>query len=374
MDKKLMKAKIPFVCIILVITLSILSCQLPIKNTPMVITVIATLPATESPATSTPENTPSVTETPSPTDTPPPPTATATIAHTTRPETPASQGYHIWDSNSSSTAAQHRPQGGEYFDRNMFERPFSANTQDVYYPDVDIIQAYLLNDSPWIYAKIDVKGPNSTSGKLDASYGVEIDLDMNGRGDILITADTPNPTDWTTDGVRIYQDANQDVGGASPISSDPPQKGDGYESLIFDQGRGNDPDLAWARVAPNKPAEVWIAFKSTLTQNAQRYLWGVWAQNGGLHPEWFDYNDHFTLEQAGSPFPGNAQYPLKELAEVDNTCRWAVGFEPTGDEPGVCPISEAPTKEPKPGITVTAPRPLFRITPRFLPTLIPPPR
>jgi hypothetical protein len=36
-------------------------------------------------------------------------------------------------------------------------------------------------------------------------------------------------------------------------------------------------------------------------------------------------------------------YPIKALAEVDNTCRWAVGFTPTGSEPGICPVPATPT-------------------------------
>ena len=78
-------------------------------------------------------------------------------------------------------------------------------------------------------------------------------------------------------------------------------------------------------------------------------MWGAWAQMGGLHPELFDYNDHFTLAQAGDPFPGNANYPIKALAELDNTCRWAVGFTPNGSEPGLC--QHAPTPTPYPTAT-----------------------
>jgi hypothetical protein len=38
----------------------------------------------------------------------------------------------------------------------------------------------------------------------------------------------------TTDGVRAYQDTNNDVGGPTPVKADPPpQTGDGYETLVF---------------------------------------------------------------------------------------------------------------------------------------------
>ena len=62
----------------------------------------------------------------------------------------------------------------------------------------------------------------------------------------------------------LYQDANGDVGGKKPVVSEaPPQSGDGYETLVFDQGQGSDPDAAWARVDPNDPSSVQIAFKRT---------------------------------------------------------------------------------------------------------------
>jgi hypothetical protein len=161
------------------------------------------------------------------------------------------------------------------------------------------------------------------------------------------------------------------VGHNTPVRSDPPQTGNGYDELVFDQGKGADPDLAWARVASTKPNEVWFAFKSSLIQNSGEFLWGAWAQNGGLHPDWLDYNDHFTHDQAGSPLPGINQYPMKELAEMDNTCRWTVGFTPLGNEPGLCPLPPTPTPVP-PTATV---RPTFRliVTMIFIKTKTPTP-
>jgi hypothetical protein len=111
---------------------------------------------------------------------------------------------------------------------------------------------------------------------------------------------------------------------------------------VFDAGVGTDPDLAWSMVSATQPNVVWVAFKSDLINNSSKWMWGAWAQNGGLHPESFDYNDHLSLTDAGNPMPGNADYPLKALAEVDNTCRWAVGFTPTGSEPGLCALPATP--------------------------------
>jgi hypothetical protein len=52
----------------------------------------------------------------------------------------------------------------------------------------------------------------------------------------------------------------------------------------------------------------------------------------------FDYNDHMTHLQAGDPNLGINLYAIKALSEIDNTCRLAIGFVPTGKEPGLCPV------------------------------------
>ena len=62
---------------------------------------------------------------------------------------------------------------------------------------------------------------------------------------------------------------------------------------------------------------------------------GAWA-GSNIDPKMFDYEDQMTHAQAGSPNPGDAIYPIKQMAEIDNTCRLAIGFAPTGKEPGLC--------------------------------------
>ena len=332
---------------ILVLILVSLACYAPFGNPPVVTVVVTQVyqPIGETPQnTSVSESSIPPTITISTTATPPP--ATATIVHLTRPGTYGGGGPYVWDSDSSVTASQHRPQGGEYFDRNLYERPFNAQTQDTYFPQVDITKSSILTGSPWIYAAVTLKAVSPDTGILDGAYGIEMDLNKDGRGDYLVLVTQPLDSDWSTDGVQVWRDSNKDVGDGTPIQSDPPQNGNGYDDLIFDQGKGNDPDLAWARVSPNKSNEVWFAFKPALINDSQEFLWSAWAQMNGLHPNWLDYNDHFTHDEAGSPLPDISQYPLKELAEVDNTCRWAVGFTPNGNEPGLCPLPDTPTPVP----------------------------
>ncbi len=273
---------------------------------------------------------------------------TATIVHNTMPgEPPGNRESGMTDPDSSGTAAERRANGGENFDQNLYERPFNANSMDTYFPDLDIKRASLSRSGGWVYVTIDLVGVRPGGG-LEGNYGIEMDLDVDGRGDWLILASTPGSA-WSTAGVRVWRDANRDVGNDFPISSDPPQRGDGYETLAFDQGHNSDPDVAWARVSPQNPNSVQIAFKYSLIANDNYFMWGAWTDQGVFNPAWYDYNDHFTAAEAGSPLPGlKKYYPLKALAEVDNTCRWSVGFTPAGDEPGVCPVYKPPTATPPP--------------------------
>ena len=84
-------------------------------------------------------------------------------------------------------------------------------------------------------------------------------------------------------------------------------------------------------------------------------MWGVWADAGLKDPGMFNYNDRFTYAQAGSPIAGNPYYPIKAIYAVDNTCRAAYGFNPTGDEPLLCPVNPQPTPTPRPTPTPPAP-------------------
>jgi hypothetical protein len=194
-----------------------------------------------------------------------------------------------------------------------------------------------------MFVAISLVGPNPAGGLL-GDYGVELDLNSDGRGDKLLMASRSGAA-WSTDSVRVWTDANHDVGSVIPVQPDAPANTDGYETLVFDSGVGTDPDAAWARVSPADPNIIQIAFKRALVNNNGHFLWGAWAMSDSmLNPAWFDYNDHFTVDQAGSPLIEMTQiYPIKSLAQIDNTCRWGFGFVPTGNEPGVCPLPVTPT-------------------------------
>jgi hypothetical protein len=294
------------------------------------------------------------TVTPSPTETALP---TATIEHKTLPgEPPGGTHSGMTDADSSGTAGEQRARAGEFFTMNLYERPFNANTMDVYYPDLDIQKGVLNRSGDWVYVVITLKGP-SPEGTMRGFYGLEVDMDLDGRGDVLIMGGQPGAA-WSTDNVRVWQDSNNDVGDNAILSSDPPQAGDGYDKIIFDAGVGADADLAWVRRSPSNTNAVDIAFKASAINNDAEYIWGAWTDLGVMNAAWFDYNDHFTHAEAGSPLKEVAQhYPIKALFEVDNTCRWTVGFAPKGDEPGICSVPATPT-------------PTFTVTPSLVPSNI----
>jgi hypothetical protein len=255
------------------------------------------------------------------------------------PSKPDSQ---LRDNDSSATASALRANGGDNYNLNLFERPFNGGEMNIYYPDIDIIRASITQDRQWLYATLTMAGPRGDG--LYGNYGIELDLDVDGRGDYFISTLTPGK-DWSTNGVRIWRDQNGDVGNALPYVSDPPQLGDGYETLVFDSGSGDAPDLAWSRIDPNNPNSIQIAFQRKIINADPVFAWIAWASRDPFKPAWFDYNDHFTFDQAGSPLTELLMhYPLKALAGVDNTCRAEVGFNARG-QTGFCqadPINGGP--------------------------------
>ncbi len=270
-------------------------------------------------------------------------------APTSAPSSPIQQGIapvdlpekrvdQAGDINSSNTAAKKMAApGSDSFINDLYERPFNANSMDTYFPYIDIVDVQGYLDDTWGYATITLAGVDA-SGHLPAKYGVELDLNKDGRGDWLVLVSNPSSTVWSTQGVQAWKDTNGDVGGMKPIVSDNSANGNGYETLVFDQGKGSDnPDGAWVRLSSTDNKTVQIAFKLSMIGNPKSYTMGAWAGTD-LNPAMFDLNDHMTHVQAGDP-DSNAQfYPIKALSEIDNTCRLAIGFNPTGQEPGLCTV------------------------------------
>jgi len=263
-------------------------------------------------------------------------TATLTVVHIATPPGSSGTTRFIADPVSKDYAPQKRvPGGSDVYAGNRYERPFTAETMD-YLSDVDLSRVELKLNPPWVYITFQFAAARA-DGVGKTMYGAEFDTNRDGRGEYLVWGLSPAGAEWTTDGVEVWKDSDSDVGGPHPQLSDAPWAGgNGYDQRIFSGGQGADPDLAWIRQIEGG-AKVQLAFKYSAIGNAPQFLWNGLADLGVRNPAWFDYNDHFTQGDAGSPLPIQADfYPLKALWGVDNTCRDAYGFIPTGTEMGLC--------------------------------------
>ena len=275
---------------------------------------------------------PEATETPEPTIKP-------TIEHMVRPGEPGAAHSWVIDTSTKSLAGA-RESGADLFHTNLLERPFTSQVMD-YQAYIDLTRVNLNISAPWVYVTFILEGPAPSDST--AIYALEVDLNSDGRGDWLLYGQVPDGIVWTTDGAKAYQDLNGDVGGPAPMNADPPNASrDGYETLVFDEGIGNDPDAVWIRRDPGNPNNVQLAFKYNLIGNDAAFAFGGWADDGLKNPGAFDYNDFMTFEEAGSAFSTNSRYPIKELASVDSTCRWTYGYTPTTAFPGLCPLPATP--------------------------------
>lgn len=289
----------------------------------------------------------------------PTPEPSSTVQHLTRPSNPPVPAQVIYDCPTGPYVTQGQtvqPLGGcESYALDFYERPFSADAQDKFYPDLDILNATLGRDTSWIYFQIDLFALRPEINALTAYYGIEIDSDLDGRADYLIWSAAPTikvGKEWGVDGVQVWADSNKDVGNEQPRNPDPPQKGDGFDQLIFNGGAGADPDAAWARVDPNYPLRVQIAFKRSLIGNPEKFQWRALTEQGNTDLSQWYHHDVFTEAEAGSPYLSDPNFPIKGIFESDNTCRLIFGVDSAG-EPGLCGRVSIAT----PGITPTATQP-----------------
>ncbi len=274
-------------------------------------------------------------------------TSTVAVTHLMTPADVSLTGVINYDVESQSNASLHRAPYGDVYRLNRLERPFTQ-TDMTYLPNVDIERFRITTDENWDYIFAELIGTNPND-PINIDYGVELDLNRDGFGDYLIWAAPPYSTTWTTNGVMVYSDSNHDSAGLSAEKSDAPFSGNGYDTVVFNQGQGQDPDLAWVRIDPKNSNVIEFAFKRTLP--GKSFMWSVWADAGMRAPGKFSYNDLYTIEQAGSAQTDNLNYPIKALFAMDSTCRAAFGFQPNGYEPLLCPVEEVPTKKPGPGPT-----------------------
>ncbi len=273
-----------------------------------------------------------------------PPTQEPTMTPDPRifPGEPQSVEGEVKDADTGGVAAQKRAISGDSYLDNFYERPFTQTSME-YLPDIDILGGVISSDTQFFYFTIVLTGTNAQTNTLIADYGVELDTDTDGRGEYSVWVSAPSSKTWSTDGVRVLRDGNGDIGGKNVYESDAPYQTTGYESTVDNTGL----KAAWARLHPENDATVQIAVHRDLVGNPVEMLWGLWADNGLKNPGLFDYNDTYTLSQAGSPYSNYPQYPVKVVHSCDNTCRQPWGFNPTYRIPNIC-WSGGPVTTPEP--------------------------
>jgi hypothetical protein len=276
----------------------------------------------------------------------------ATAAFTGSPpgEPPASIGSWLTDPLTPAKTKDGYAIAGDDFAHNQFERPLDKAL--AYRPDLDIVGASLTSDSQWLYITIQMNGSNTGTKTLAANYGVELDVNLDGRGDFVVWAQPPFTTTWSRDTLTVYGTSTNMVGGTHPLLSDAPWIGETYNKILFDEKPSPDVNAAWVRVSPKDPKILEIAISPDIIQKPNRFLWNAWADDGLKDPAQFDYNDVFTKKEAGSPYKWDPEYPPKALSAVDNTCRAPYGFKPNGSLPGLCESQPAPGPEPTPTQTL----------------------
>jgi len=305
-------------------------------STPTTPIVNATAPVVSSePTLVTPENMPSMEAPTQPVVVPVVP-----VTHVTIPSAGTSDRATAHDNENSLFFDTKKVKAGDEFYKNRFERPFTSVNM-VYLPDLDIVNFSITSDDKFFYIKISMVDVDTSTQSLTGSYGVEIDRNADGRAEILLTTRAPYTTEFSADNVAAYLDVNGDVGG-NIINRPDDFISDGFEKTIFDLSQNvypaGDPDLVWVRQTTDSdlPA-VEIAFEKWIFKDAKEaFMWSVLSSDVALDPATLYYQDYFTAEEAGAANTDDPNYPLKNLAAVDNTCRVPLGFQALGNEPLGC--------------------------------------
>jgi len=244
----------------------------------------------------------------------------------------------VHDQTNELTADQKQAYGGDDFKNGKYERPFDPSMN--YLPAIDLKTVKLNHEDPvWIYVQFIVAKSLSVNPDIDSRFMMELDTNLDSRGDILIIFEKPVSTEWSTDGVIVKTAPDGNVGGIQPVHPDGIRStGRGYYQEIFNNGKGDDNDLAWSRLSKKNPDRVELAFKNKLTGGFNgKFIWLPWTNIGMLDWSIFEFNDFFTFEEAGNPIKDKwNNYPIKAIWGVDNTCREPSGFVPEGTLPGLC--------------------------------------
>ncbi len=326
----------------LLVVIFLQACSEANPTTPIVNTAEPVVAASEA-ALVTPESVPSA----QPSLEPLPPIEP--VVHFIIPSTGTSDRATAHDNENSLFYDTKKVKTGDEFYKNRFERPFTSIDM-AYLPDLDIVNFSITSDEKFFYINISMVELDSATQSLTGFYGVEIDRNADGRAEVLLTTHPPYSTEFTADNVAAYLDVNSDVGGAI-INRPDDYPSDGFETTIFDLRQSinpeGNPDLVWVRQTTDGtlPA-VEIAFDRQMFKDGKEaFMWSVLSSDAAINPANLYYHDHFTAEQAGAANTDDSNYPIKDLAAMDNTCRVPLGFQAIGTEPLGCFVKGGEVEE-----------------------------
>ena len=225
-------------------------------------------------------------------------------------------------------------QGCDVWDEQKLERPAGA-INGPFQPALDITSAWMGTNQQWLFGKIVLFESDAAKIPTGMTAAFEIDTDLDSRGEYLILANNITSTSWTTDGVQVWQDIDGLVGGGKPHRPDT-SSGNGYETLLFDSGIGDDPDLAWVRLNTSQGISIEFAFKPSLVPANQVFAWWGWTFGAAPDPSKMEVVD---LQQNSATW------------SLDNTCGWIFNAKPTNLQINICPFAyptAVPTITPTP--------------------------
>jgi hypothetical protein len=291
---------------------------------------------------------------PPPTNLPAQPTAAPTQipptvqAHILSPINAAGKAQTIHDQVNKNYASERRAYGGDEYRVGRFERPFDSKMTYLGY--LDIVKSTMVRTDPnFIFVTIQVADPVESAVERPAYYGLELDLNLDGRSKYLIRATRPLNEEWSVAGVDVWKSTSSEQPLSQAYTGIPVTGATGFDVSMLLAGKGDDIDLAWIRMNPGLKDTVEIAFKNSLVGGEKgKFVWRPFTDGAPFEPKLYDLQNSFTLEQAGSPIIGEKDYPLKAVYAVDNTCRVTSGYEATGKEPGICQQPPPPEKPDKP--------------------------
>ena len=218
----------------------------------------------------------------------------------------------IHDQVTENYAAQKRAYGGDEYYDGRFERPFDQKMG--YLGHLDIVKSTMVRTDPnFVVVALEVVKPVASAINNPVYYGLELDLNLDGRSLFMIRGLGPLSEEWSTEGVDVWKSSSAEQRVSVASEGVIPVTGAlGFDVSLLKSGRGKDTDLAWMRMRPGMDNVVEIAFKNSIVGGEKgKFIWRPFTDGAPYSEREYDLQVNYTLEQAGSPYKGEPYYPLK---------------------------------------------------------------